>query len=103
MSSNSGSVAVRVYLTRLHLNKMIIPVIRIPVLEFLYVSLSIFFRSAGGTELCFHCWGFLSQRMVWGQENASAVLQAENTRMFIWAFGDLCFTRLLQSLESSLV
>lgn len=42
MSSNSGSVAVRVYLTCLHLNKMIIPVIRIPVLEFLYVILSIF-------------------------------------------------------------
>lgn len=41
--------------------------------------------------------------MVWGQENASAVCQAENTHVFIRAFGDSCFMRVLQSLESSLV
>lgn len=41
--------------------------------------------------------------MVWGQENASAVCQAENIHVFIRAFGDSFFTRPLQSLESSLV
>lgn len=62
------------------------------VLEFIiYVSLSYSFRIMDEmVSFIFYSWGFLSPRMVKGQENLSAVFQAENTCLFIQALWDPC-------------
>lgn len=93
-SSCVGSVAVHVYLW-----------VCVDHIHFICLGLlSYYFRCMNETKSSiFIVRDFLSQRMVQGGENSSAVFWAENTCVFIQALWGPWFMRLLQSAEGSLV